>query len=64
MADLHFTDARATLAEQHAVDAVLGTADDGVAVTIESERIVRAGAARRRNLRHMLLPALDRKSVV
>lgn len=56
MADLHFTGDVASTEERRAVDAVLGL--DGVAVTIETERLVRGGASRRRSLRHLLLPAL------
>ena len=56
MADLHFTDARATDRERAVVDAAIG--EDGPAVVVESERLVRGGTARRRERRHLLLPAL------
>lgn len=56
MADLHLTDARATEAEIQAIDLALG--DGPKAVTIETERLVRGGQQRRKNLRHLLLPAL------
>ena len=55
MADLHFTDATATAGEAEAVNLVLG---DNVAVTTETERLVRGGTSRRKGLRHLLLPAL------
>ncbi len=55
MTDLHLTADRADEVETAAVDAVLG----GVAaVVVESDRLVRAGAQARRELRHLLLPAL------
>jgi NADH-quinone oxidoreductase subunit F len=56
VADLHFTDARATDAEQATVDAAIGA--DGAAVVHEGERLVRGGTSRRRERRHLLLPAL------
>jgi NADH-quinone oxidoreductase subunit F len=54
--DLHLGEARADAAERSAVDAVVAVSDS--AVTFETERLVRGGAARRRSLRHLLLPAL------
>jgi NADH-quinone oxidoreductase subunit F len=54
--DLHFTADRPTPAERAAVAGVLGQ-DDAVVVH-ESERLVRAGTTRRRERRHLLLPAL------
>ena len=54
MADLHLTDAEADDAERRVVDAVVGDP----AVLIETERLVRGGLARRRERRHLLLPAL------
>ncbi|MGI9600264.1 MAG: NADH-ubiquinone oxidoreductase-F iron-sulfur binding region domain-containing protein [Acidimicrobiales bacterium] len=56
MVDLKLNDATATDAERAAVDDVLGP--DGVVVVIETERLVRSGARRRRDRRHLLLPAL------
>lgn len=55
MADLKFTNDRASAGEVAAVDAVLG-AERGV--VFEHERLVRGGTARRHRLRHKLLPAL------
>ncbi|MCP3855982.1 MAG: NADH-quinone oxidoreductase subunit E [Actinomycetia bacterium] len=55
MTDLHLTDARADRVEVAAVDAVLGST---TAVVVESDRLVRGGAQARRELRHLLLPAL------
>jgi len=55
MADLKFSDARASAGEVAAVDAVLG---DERGLTHETPRLVRGGTARRHRLRHMLLPAL------
>lgn len=55
MADLHLSDAEATPAEITQIDAAIG----GVAaVSVETERVVHGGTARRRELRHLLLPAL------
>ena len=56
MADLHFTDDVATETERAAVATVVGPV--GPAVVVEHERLVRGGAARRRDRRHLLLPAL------
>ena len=55
MADLKFTDERASEAEISAVEAVLG---DERALVHEHARLVRGGMRRRHRLRHMLLPAL------
>lgn len=56
MADLSFTDDEATAGEKTAVDAVVSLL--GPAVLFETERLVRAGLARRSERRHQLLPAL------
>jgi NADH-quinone oxidoreductase subunit F len=55
MADLSISEANADAIEQAAVDAVLG---DQTAEIRETERLVRAGTQRRRDHRHLLLPAL------
>ena len=58
--DLHLTDAAPTDAERAAVDAVLGTPDDGwtgAARDDEALRVARGGRAARER-RHLLLPAL------
>jgi len=55
MADLKFTEDRASEGERAAVDAVLG---DERGLVHEHARLVRGGMARRHRLRHMLLPAL------
>ncbi|NNE72582.1 MAG: NADH-quinone oxidoreductase subunit E [Acidimicrobiales bacterium] len=55
MADLYFSDDQPTAAEAAAVESVLGGER---AVTVETERLVRAGTRRRQRLRHLLLPAL------
>jgi len=55
VADLKFTNDRASAGEIAAIDAVLGV---DRAVTVEHERLIRAGTRRRHALRHMLLPAL------
>jgi NADH-quinone oxidoreductase subunit F len=54
VSDLHFTADIATEAERAVVDAVVG---EPVVVT-ETERLVRSGASRRHQHRHLLLPAL------
>jgi len=55
MSDIYISDEDADEAETAAVDAVL----EGRRVVVhESERLVRAGTARRREHRHLLLPAL------
>jgi len=54
MADLHFTDDKATAAEIAAVAAALDPAD--VAVSIESERVVRGGASRSTSMPHRDMP--------
>lgn len=54
MADLHFGDDEPTAAERAAVLSVVPEAG----VLVESERVVRAGTRRRRERRHLLLPAL------
>ena len=51
MADLKFTDERASEAEISAVEAVLG---DERALVHEHARLVRGGMRRRHRLRHML----------
>ncbi len=59
VSDLHFSDAAPTKAEQRAVLAALSA--NGMhepAVVMEHPRVVRAGAKRRQQLRHLLLPAL------
>jgi NADH-quinone oxidoreductase subunit F len=56
VADIHLTADEATAAEQAAVDAVVPPED--AVVVFESERLVRSGGARRRERRHLLLPAL------
>ncbi|MCU0274919.1 MAG: NAD(P)H-dependent oxidoreductase subunit E [Acidimicrobiales bacterium] len=56
MPDLHLGPDRATDVEAAAVDAVVGPV--GSAVLVEDERLVRGGTARRRERRHLLLPAL------
>jgi len=56
MTDLSFTGDMATAGEIAAVDSVV--ADVGSAVLVETERLVRAGLARRRERRHLLLPVL------
>lgn len=55
MADIHLGTARANPDETAAVDAVLG---DDPAVVHHSERLVESGGSRRRERRHLLLPAL------
>ncbi len=55
MVDLSISEANADAIEQAAVDAVLG---DQTAEIRETERLVRAGTQRRRDHRHLLLPAL------
>jgi NADH-quinone oxidoreductase subunit F len=56
VADLRIGPDRPTPAEELAVDAVVGPV--GPAVLVEDERLVRGGAARQRERRHLLLPAL------
>ncbi len=56
MTDLHLTAERASEAEKAAVDSVI--APESAAVVVETERLIRGGGARRRELRHLLLPAL------
>ncbi len=56
MSDLFIGPDRPTELEQRAVDAVLG--EGGPALEIETERLVRGGRTRRRERRHLLLPAL------
>ncbi len=59
MADLHFSDAAATEAEKRAVLAALeGTGASSGAVVTDHPRVVRGGMRRRKQLRHLLLPAL------
>ncbi len=55
MSDLYFSDDAADAAEIAAVDDAIG---DRSVVVVESERLVRAGTAKRRDHRHLLLPAL------
>jgi len=55
MTDLRFTEHRADPVEIAAVAAVIG---DAAVVVVETERLVRSGTARRRESRHLLLPAL------
>ncbi len=55
MSDLYFSDDAADAAEIAAVDDAIG---DSRVVVVESERLVRAGTAKRRDHRHLLLPAL------
>ncbi|MCY4518543.1 MAG: NAD(P)H-dependent oxidoreductase subunit E [Acidimicrobiaceae bacterium] len=59
MADLHFSDAEPTASERQAVLAALSVngAGDG-AVVVDHPRVVRGGTRRRKQLRHLLLPAL------
>ncbi|WP_419931908.1 NADH-ubiquinone oxidoreductase-F iron-sulfur binding region domain-containing protein [Candidatus Poriferisodalis sp.] len=59
MADLHFSDAEPTASERRAVLAALGVnaASEG-AVIVEHPRVVRGGTRRRKQMRHLLLPAL------
>ncbi len=54
--DLHVTVDQASDAERAAVDVVVPP--DQAAVIVETERLVRGGTARRRERRHLLLPAL------
>ncbi len=56
MADLAFTDDEPTAGERSAIDAVVSAS--GPAVVFETERLIRAGLARRAARRHLLLPAL------
>ena len=56
MPDLSFTDDVASAGEKTAVDAVLAHA--GPAVIFETDRLIRAGLARRNERRDLLLPAL------
>jgi NADH-quinone oxidoreductase subunit F len=56
VADLHFTDDVATDAERAVIAAIVRPT--GPAVVAEHERLVRGGATRRRDRRHLLLPAL------
>ena len=56
MADLHLTEDRADPIERAAVDAVVDPV--GPAVRIEGDRLVIGGTTRRRERRHLLLPAL------
>lgn len=60
MADLKFSDAEATAAEREAVAEVLAdiAGDDTSAVVAAHPRVVRGGTRRRKELRHLLLPAL------
>ena len=58
MADLHFTDERATAAESQAVHEALQAIGVDPTVIVESERLVRGGTQRRNDRRHGLLPAL------
>ncbi len=55
MADLYISDDTADTVERAAVDAALG---GRFVVVRETERLVRAGTAKRRDHRHLLLPAL------
>ncbi len=57
MSDIYIGPDQAVDAERAAVDAVVD-ASLGPAVIVESERLVRGGAARRDDRRHLLLPAL------
>ncbi|MGB5758537.1 MAG: NAD(P)H-dependent oxidoreductase subunit E, partial [Acidimicrobiales bacterium] len=57
MSDLFIGADVATEAERAAVDGVVG-GSLGPAVIVESERLVRSGAARRDERRHLLLPVL------
>ncbi|MGI9624288.1 MAG: NAD(P)H-dependent oxidoreductase subunit E [Acidimicrobiales bacterium] len=56
MTDLHLTEDVATDEERAAVDVVVPISEG--AVLVESERLVRGGGKRRRERRHLLLPAL------
>ena len=56
LADLHFGDDQPTTAEWAAIDAIVPEAD--AASITETERLIRGGHTRRRELRHMLLPTL------
>ena len=56
MADLHLTVDNSTAAERNAVSNVLDA--DASVVVHEGERFVRGGMARKRERRHLLLPAL------
>ncbi|MEZ5375349.1 MAG: NADH-ubiquinone oxidoreductase-F iron-sulfur binding region domain-containing protein [Acidimicrobiales bacterium] len=61
MADLHLTDDAPSDAERQAIDDVIDAEHldgSGSAITIETERIVRAGTQRAAGLRHLLLPSL------
>ncbi len=61
MPDLHLTDDRADQGEREAIDRVVDAAHldgSGSAVIEETDRLVRAGAARAAGLRHLVLPAL------
>lgn len=58
MSDIFISDHLATPVEAAAVDAVLAEAEMSPAVEVESERLVRGGAARRNERRHLLLPCL------
>ena len=58
MADLHLTEAEPTAGERAAIDQALAGRDGGGAVIVADERLVRGGEARRRELRHLLLPGL------
>jgi len=56
LADLHFSAKRPTQPELAAIDAIVPPGD--AAAVAETERVVRGGRARRRGLRHLLLPVL------
>ncbi len=56
MTDLHIGQAKASAAEQRAVDSVVGPEE--AAVVFETDRLVRGGRARRHERRTLLLPVL------
>ncbi|MCY4273155.1 MAG: NAD(P)H-dependent oxidoreductase subunit E [bacterium] len=56
MADLRFGDEQPNDAELAAIGTIVSEAD--AATVVETERVVRGGTARRRGLRHLLLPVL------
>ena len=59
VADLHFSDASPTASERRAVTAALSVSDAGPgAVIVDHPRVVRGGTRRRKQMRHLLLPAL------
>jgi len=58
MADLHFTEDRATAPEVATIDAALAALGVEPTLIVEDERLVRGGTHRRNERRHALLPAL------